>query len=165
MTSMCVNMLAGQFYSAGKVCVEIVNADVDKARITYDTSGTSYCLKEVQAYLGDSIPVGSKGNPNIGIFPAKAVISDACAKTYTVTTDLQKQCSTETMYSSWLAKLAAHASVQYADGSNGQTAWSVGKKVNPTGSWAMYTELNLSCECVVPTESPTKVRIGMKKNI
>jgi hypothetical protein len=157
---MCVNMLAGQFYAAGKVCAEIINGDTDTVKITYDTSGTSYCLREVQAYLGDSIPTGSKGNPNIGLFPAKMIISEACAKTATVTTNLAKQCSASTPYSNWLTKLAAHSSVQLSNGTGGQTAWSVGKPITPGGSWAMFTELNINCACAVPTNSPTKVRMS-----
>ena len=62
MTSMCVNALAGRTIPAGRVCIEIQNSDgSDMVKITYNTTGTDYCLKEIQAYLGDSIPVGGTG--------------------------------------------------------------------------------------------------------
>ena len=58
----CYDMKAGQTLDAGKVCVELINGGVgDSVKVTYNTTGTDYCLTEVQAYVGDSIPVGSTG--------------------------------------------------------------------------------------------------------
>jgi hypothetical protein len=154
----CYNMMAGQHLLAGTVCVELVNGGSgDSAKITYDTSGTAYCLSEVQAYIGDTIPVNSKGNPSIGHFPAKAVMSaGTCVKTYTVTTPLSPDCSSGDEFTNRIFKVAAHSSVQFADGSGGQTAWSVGKDITVGGSWASYSEASISCKCIVPTKAPTK---------
>ena len=161
MTTMCTSMLASQTIPAGRVCIEIQNSDTsDTAKITYNTTGTDYCLREIQAYLGDTIPVGITGNPTIGLFPAKPPVNpipDACAKTYTVTTTLAKQCSVSTPYTNWVQKLAAHSSVEFANGTGHQTAWSVGSKINggTKGSWAMFTQITLNCNCVAPTKAPT----------
>ena len=161
MTSMCTNMLAGKTIPAGRVCIEIQNSDAsDTAKITYNTTGTAYCLKDVKAYVGESIPVERTGNAATDLFPAKTPVNpipDACAKTYTVTTTLPKQCSVSTPYTNWVLRLAAQASVQFSNGTGVQTAWSVGPKINlnPKGCWGMYTPLTLNCNCVAPTKAPT----------
>jgi hypothetical protein len=156
----CFDMMAGQYHDAGIVCAELVNGgNGDMVKITYDTSSTDYCLIEVQAYLGSSIPVGSTGNPNVGLFPAKATMTaDDCVQTVTVTMPLVPGCADGASYMDEMLKLAAHASVEFADGSGGETAWSVGQDINNGGSWASYSEASLSCHCVVPTKAPTKVR-------
>jgi hypothetical protein len=142
-------MVAGQNYAAGTVCAELVNSDNgDMVKITYDTSNTDYCLTEVQAYLGNSIPVGSTGNPNVGLFPAKdTMTTDYCVQTATVLMPLVPECSKGATYMNKSLKLAAHASVEFSDGTGGQTAWSVGKAITKGGSWATYSEVSLSCSC------------------
>ena len=128
MTS-CFPMVAGQNYASGKVCVELLNGgSADTAKITYDTSGTNYCLTEVQAYLGDNIPTNTANNPAVGNFPAKSgqISTKTCVTTYTVQMPLAPDCESGSEFMGRPYKLAAHASVQFANGSGGQTAWSTG---------------------------------------
>ena len=120
-------------------------ATTDWAKITYDTTGTDYCLDEVQAYLGDSIPLNNQGNPSIGNFPAKAVslsTSSNCVKTWTVNTVLSKTCCASTTYTNWATALAAHSHVTLSNGSGGQTAWTPGIEMTAGGSWATNTPIS-----------------------
>jgi hypothetical protein len=156
----CFNMLAGQYIPAGSVCVEVVNGATDTVKITYDTTTSAACLKQVHAYIGDTIPTNNAGNPMIGNFPLTDDVVGSCVKTYTFTTSMPTDCSTTNTFTNKTFKLAAHASVQYTDGNGGQTAWSVGKDIKNGGSWATYSEVILSCSCgPVPAtaKAPTKV--------
>ncbi|GKY90275.1 hypothetical protein MPSEU_000001600 [Mayamaea pseudoterrestris] len=156
MTS-CYPMMAGQHYKAGQVCVEIINGNTDYAKITYDTLDSGYCLKEVQAYIGDNIPSNNKGNPQIGNFPAKANISTStCTKRYTITTPLLPDCSSGREFASRTYKFAAHSSVQTANGGGGQTAWSTGVDITAGGSWATYSELKIGCKCAATVHRDLK---------
>ena len=146
----CFVAMAGQNFPAGSVCVELVNRGIgDTVKITYDTSGTDYCLTEVQAYFGDVVPVNLSGNPMIGQFPAKATMRlGTCVTSYSVETPLSPDCVAGAEYMKKLYKLAAHSHVQHADGSGGQTAWTQGVDMTPIGgSWAMYSVANIACGC------------------
>jgi hypothetical protein len=163
---MCYDMLAGQYIPAGHACVEIINSATDTLKITYDMTSSAACLKSVHAYIGDSIPVNNAGNPAPGNFPMTDDPSGTCVKTYTFTTSLPTDCSSDRTFANKISKLAAHASVQFTDGNGGQTAWSVGKDIKAGGSWATYSEVNWSCSCgsgpvaapvKAPTKAPTKV--------
>ena len=145
----CFAAMAGKNYTAGSVCVELVNRGIgDTVKITYDTSGSDYCLTEVQAYFGDLIPVNTAGNPQIGTFPAKATMkAGTCIKTYSLETPLSPDCVAGAEYMKKIYKLAAHSHVQFADGSGGQTAWTTGTETVSGGSWAMYSEASLACQC------------------
>ena len=165
----CFTALAGQTLPAGNVCAEIMNnqgAAGDVVRITYDTSGTNYCLTEVQAYFGDTIPATGSGNPQPGQFPVKNTTMPAgCVKTATLTTPLNPRCCSSSASTIWMNrgfKLAAHSSVVLSTGGGGQTAWSTGVDITGGGSWATYTPVVLNCQCpgapvAAPVKSPTKV--------
>jgi hypothetical protein len=148
-------MKAGQYMDAGVVCAEIINSDTDTVLITYDTTGTTACLEEVQAYIGNSIPVAKDGNPRIGNFPAKSLLTGTCVKTHSMTAFLSPDCKKGAEFANNVYKLAAHASVQFIGGTQ-ETAWSTGKPITPGGSWATYSEVILSCKCLAPTKLPTK---------
>ena len=154
----CFNSLAGQQYNAGTVCAELVNgASGDMVRITYDTGNSGYCLTEVQAYFGDSIPSNGAGNPQPGQFTAKNTTMPAgCIKTATLISPLEPTCSSTSTYTNRAFKLAAHSSVVLVGGGGGQTAWSTGVDVTNGGSWATYSAVSVSCACIVPTKAPTK---------
>ena len=168
----CWPALAGQTIPAGNVCAELVNngASGDTVRITYNTTGTDYCLREVQAYFGDSIPSNGPGNPQIGNFPAKnTTMPSGCVKTATVITPLTPRCCTSAPVGLWSNRsfrLAAHSSVVLSNGGGGQTAWSTGADITPGGSWATFSPAVLNCGCNPitpvgspirsPTKSPTK---------
>jgi hypothetical protein len=157
----CYAAMAGQYYPAGTVCAELVNGGSgDSVKITYDTSGTDYCLTEVQAYFGDTIPVNKAGNPSIGQFPAKATMIGSCIKTYSLSTPLSPDCKAGAEFMNRVFKFAAHSHVQFSNGSGGQTAWSVGKDIRAGGSWATYSEATIGCTCIAPTKSPTKVSLS-----
>jgi hypothetical protein len=141
----CFPMKAGQHMDAGKVCATIINGDIDEVEITYDTSAANACLKEVQAYIGHSIPSGADGNPKVGNFPAKASIPETCATKYTVRLPLSTGCSA-TDFDNKVYKLAAHATVKFIGGTE-ETAWSIGKDIIVGGSWATYSEVLLDCKC------------------
>jgi hypothetical protein len=171
-TTKCYETVAGQYIPAGKVCLEVVNGAKETVKITYDTRGTAACLQEVQAYFGDNIP-GS----NPGAYPEKAAMGSGCAQTYTVTTDLIPDCNNANLFVNRGYKLAAHSSVQYTDGNGGQTAWTRGKPIDG-GSWAMYSDVFLSCQCggvqqitvekpltALPTKQPSKVSIWKSRNM
>ena len=95
---------------AGNVCLELVNGDgSDTVKVTYDTTGSDYCLDQVQAYVGDSIPVGKTGNPTIGLFPAKNTTMPAgCVKTATVSMLLTPGCVKGAEFMDRIYKVAAH---------------------------------------------------------
>ncbi|GKZ00159.1 hypothetical protein MPSEU_000969100 [Mayamaea pseudoterrestris] len=153
----CFPSKAGQHYNAGQVCTELLNGDNgDSVKITYDTTGSNYCLTEVQAYFGDTIPANKAGNPMIGNFPAKSTMNGSCIKTYTLQTPLVPGCAAGAEFMNRVYKFAAHSHVQFADGSGGQTAWTDGKDITTGGSWAMYSEAALNCKCVAPTKAPTR---------
>ena len=158
--------MAGQTLPSGTVCAEILNnaAQGDLVKITYDTTGTNYCLTEVQAYFGSTIPATGTGNPQIGQFPAKNTTMPAgCVKTASVLTPLNPRCCSSSASTVWMGrnfKLAAHSSVVLSTGGGGQTAWSTGVDVTNGGSWATYTPVTLDCGCnsyAAPVKSPPKV--------
>lgn len=115
----CLTCLV-QWYNAGTVCVEIISGGTtDWAKVTYDTTGTDYCLDQVHAYIGDSIP-GNNG-PSPGQFTNQATLdTSGCIKTYTLNTVLPKTCSASAPYASWCTKLAAHSHVTLTSGTGGQ---------------------------------------------
>ena len=154
----CFNSLAGQQYNAGTVCAELVNgANGDMVKITYDTGTSGYCLIEVQAYFGDTIPSNGAGNPQPGQFPAKNTTMPAgCIKTATLIVPLEPTCSSASTYTNRPFKLAAHSSVVLSTGGGGQTAWTPGVDVTFGGSWATYSAASVTCSCIVPTKAPTK---------
>ena len=163
----CWPSIAGQHFNAGTVCAEIMNGATDTVRITYDTSGSDYCLREVQAYFGDSIPSTGTGNPQVGQFPAKnTTMPSGCVKTATVTTPLAPRCCTSAPVGLWSNRsfrLAAHSSVVLSNGGGAQTAWSAGVQITGGGSWATFTPAVLNCGCSsapvpAPVRAPTKVR-------
>ena len=160
-TKKCFNAIAGQLYNAGTVCAEILNnaAQGDMVRITYDTTGSDYCLSEVQAYFGSTIPSNGSNNPQPGQFPAK-LTGLGCVRTATVLTPLTPKCCSVSgsVYSNLGLRLAAHSSVTLVGGGGGQTAWSTGIDVSAGGSWATYSPVSLNCGCmpVTPVKSPTK---------
>ena len=140
---------------AGQVCVEILNGATDFAKITYDTSKGKACLNEVQAYLGDNIPMTDTGNPAIGTFNAKGVVSGTkCVQSYSVTTPLTPDCKKGSLFTDRIYKLAAHATVKFIGGTE-ETAWSQGLAIVDGGSWATYSEVKLSCTCGPLTKAPT----------
>jgi hypothetical protein len=146
------NNVAGQ--NIGQVCAEIVNSgNVDTVKLKYDVTGSSGCLKQVHAYLGDSIPMNGV-NPNVDAFPANAKINAACAKTYTVTVPLSLDCHTGSEFTNKIFKLAAQSVVLFTDGNGQQTLWSAGKEF---GGGATYSEAPISCKCTIPTRAPTKI--------
>ena len=157
---------------SGKVCAEIVNGATDSVKITYETTGTNVCLKEVQAYLGDVIPVGATGNPKIGNFPLKYTMptTGECVTEYSFDMNIKliPDCTTGAEFMDRVFKLAAHATVKFMDGSE-ETAWSVGPAIASGGSWATYSEVKLNCECatgsptVIPTGSPTATPVAFAK--
>ena len=160
----CWPSLAGQWYNAGTVCAELLNGLSDQVKITYDTTGSDYCLTEVQAYFGDRIPSNRAGNPQIGWFPAKNTTMPAgCVKTATVVTSLNPRCCSSSAATLWMNRpfrLAAHSSVVLSSGGGGQTAWTTGVDITAGGSWATYTPVNIDCGCnsyPAPVISPTKV--------
>jgi hypothetical protein len=159
-TKTCYTTLAGQTIPAGQVCAEIFNTgSSSNATITYDMSTSAACLKEVHAYLGDTIPANSKGNPTPGNFPYTALISAACLKKYSFTMPLSPDCSPGNEYVNRPYKMAAHASVDFTDGNGSQTAWSVGKEVTPGGSWATYSEVVLNCACGTVRFSSSRINM------
>ena len=139
------------------MCAELENGGTggDKVKIEYNTNSSGYCMTQIHAYAGDSVPVNQAGNPEPGQFPANVNLG-SCLATYTVTLPLPQNCTTGNEFSNTVTKLAAHASMQLTSGGGGQTAWSNGTKIVDQGNWAMISELDISCRCIVPTAAPTK---------
>jgi hypothetical protein len=162
----CYGLVAGQYYAAGTVCVEFISdGNGDEVEITYDTTGTFYCLTEIHAFLGKTIPLSKAGHAKIEKFPARAFMIGSCIKSYTLTTLLSPPdgCTLKTKFQQRVYKLAAHAHVEIADGSGGQTVWSAGPDIiNPKGTWATYSEAKLSCNCLASNSTKLRNKVWFK---
>jgi hypothetical protein len=148
-TRRCFRSFAGQTIYSGTVCVDIINGETDMVQLTYDTSDTKACLLEVQAFVGDTIPVGSTGNPNVGLFPMKAYPTGSCVKRVVVSSELVPDCQEGGEFTNRIYKLAAHATNSGLT-KDDETSWTAGVDITVGGSWATFTELGLTCKCSAP---------------
>jgi len=143
-------LIAGQFYNAGRVDVEIVNeGGIDYVYISYITND-DWIIKLTHLYAGDrdGIPETKKGNPKPGVFEKRMdyeanIISDFEVE-YKIAADAFEPC----FY------IAAHAEVARIDdkGTEVQRETGWGQGVGFEGdSWAMYFEF---CKSTCGTEPP-----------
>jgi hypothetical protein len=147
----CFNM--GQNSASGTVCTELVNGgNGDAVKITYDTTGTPYCLTDAQAYFGVSVP------SNINNFPAKKTMPTGnCLKTYTFQTPLTSSCQSGGEYANKAHKLSARAHMQLSDGTGGQTSWASANASGPemTAQGYGFSTTSINCKCTAPTKPPS----------
>lgn len=136
MNCLTVNLIAGQYYNAGSVNIEMIG---DNIVITY-SADEGWTIKATHLSIGNceegSIPTTNSGNPQIGRFEYQTSHPDG---TNEVIHTISKDRIEQDMYC-----VAAHAEVI---GPNGEeTAWGEGLDFGGS-SWAMYIKGNLSdCE-------------------
>lgn len=129
-----VDFLAGQHTDAGNISIK---ADSLNLYVTFNTEG-GWVMRETHLYVGSlaGMPQTPKGNPKIGNFPYKAVHNPLVSSfTYTI--------PRASLAGQGCVAIAAHSAASLLN-SNGEevrseTAWSAGKQLNQSGSWAMYT--------------------------
>lgn len=139
-----VDFLAGQHIDAGNIEVK---ADSLNLYVTFSTQG-GWVMNETHLYVGTlaGMPQTPKGNPKIGNFPYKANHSPGVSSfTYTIPRSnfAGQDC----------VAIAAHSATSLLNDKGevvqSETAWSAGKQLNQSGSWAMYTTY---CFCNEGTE-------------
>ena len=142
-----VTLFAGQHLNAGNV---LISSDAGNVYIEISLTD-GWVLNESHLFAGDSadLPLGTDGNPQIGLFPYTATHNGETNYTYSIPLDSVGECF----------KIAIHASV-YLLGQEGnvvqsETAWGEGDQINEGGgSWAMFFDYCLkNCGCVWPITS------------
>lgn len=146
----CFDLIAGQNEVAGTVCVEVVGDCLEVSYATVD----DWLLTEAHLWVGGNLadmPQTKNGNPKIGNFPyqwADGAGASACVFQIPLSA-LGFACPGDdaTYY------MAAHAALIRTDGTGtiiqSETGWSEGPDL-PGGSWAMYSEFTLTCDCPPP---------------
>jgi hypothetical protein len=159
-------LVAGQKSIVGKVCVSTTGATgepASKLKVCYTTTNNWY-ISEVQAWSNKTLAypkTGKEPNTNVAIgkFPAKALnltslmYNNVCVE-LSLCRDggMNAQCNLAQKYNDTMFYLLSHATVfQYNWTSQAvvqsQTAWGQGTSISNAGSWAMYTNYTMSCNC------------------
>ncbi len=144
-----VNLIAGQDTDIGSVTVEIVG---DNLLVTYYAEG-DWLLYETQLNVS-KVPITSAVP---GLYPYKHDLSGVSTDQYIIPLSdfgMSNPCycdgdCTDALY------IAAHAGVDDDDDyEEHETAWGEGQDIG--GNWAMYFEVDLTCECggIIITEVP-----------
>ncbi len=145
-------LIAGQFYNAGRVDVEVVNEDgIDYVYISYITSN-DWILKLTHLYAGekDGIPETRKGNAIPGLFEKKMDFETNYISDFEVEYKIEAAAFDSCFY------IAAHAEVEKLDDKGiviqAETAWGEGEGFDGS-DWAMYFEFCKSL-CGEPEDPP-----------
>ncbi len=165
----CVDLIAGQHFVAGDICVQIIE-ESNELCITYTTSG-GWELMETHLWIGESLaemPQTRKGNPRIGHFPYHSgdITGDITWSWYISLTEFGLQ-GDETICEVDLF-IAAHSEVRLDNGDGtytDETGWGAGVPIVEQGSWATYYGIHLSCDGWPPlhNESRTSFAYGCEE--
>ena len=153
-TNACVPLIAGQNINVGQVCTAVYGSDLV---VTYATTpGNGWSFSAYHLWVGTKaadIPQSKSGNPIPGQFSYKKdpVASNTVSIVVrvplsTIGFDPDKACGAAT------AIIASHAVVNnagQAKGSQTQTAWGSGIRINSKGNWGTYQTISLSTPCFV----------------